>query len=175
MGHPVPVSLRLKLISWVALATSLVAFGLLAVVLVVVEHGGDAQYVEAVRVHVLTEQMLQPALVVGGMALLAIVALITWLVTLHLSFRLAGPLYRFRRNFEAAQQGQPAMAIRQRDCLQETSRQMQESIGRLHQHYQHLEQLTDQAQTLLANGTDEAALAQVLTQLRDEARRVRLD
>jgi len=79
-----------------------------------------ASYFDVVRAHVLTHRQLGPALLVGGLILLVLVAAITWLVALYGSFRFAGPLYRFTRNLREASR-QPPMGIRQDDALQETS------------------------------------------------------
>jgi len=169
--RPIPLSIRLQLLSLVALITSGVAIGALVIMLFVIGHDGEAVYAEALRSHRLTEQMLGPALLVTGAVLLLVVGLITWLAASQVSFHVAGPLFRLRQNFTALTRGEATHGIRHNDQLQELSRQMQDSIAALHAHYQRLHQLGAQAEMQSADST---ALGQTLQRIQQEAARVRL-
>lgn len=169
-----PLALRLKLISRVALATSLVAMAALITALLIVGNDSSAVYVEAIRAHSLTERMLAPALVLTGLVLLILVGLITWLASLHVSFHVAGPLFRFSRNFAALTCGEETHGIRRDDQLQELSMQMHSSINVLHSHYHDVQLLAKQAEGQLMQADATGSLAQTLQQLKQEADRVRL-
>ncbi len=169
--RPITLSIRLQLLSLVALTTSVVAIGALVIMLFVIGHDGEAVYAQALRSHRLTEQLLGPALLLTGAVLLLIVGIITWLAASQVSFHVAGPLFRLRQNFTALTRGEAIHGIRHNDQLQDLSRQMQDSIAALHSHYQQLEQLAAQAEMQSA---DSAALGQTLQQIQREAARVRL-
>ena len=176
IGHTIPFSLRVKLLSSIALLTSVLAMGMLGLLLFFVGHEGEPLYTQSIQAHVLTQHLLGSWKMVAGLALLALVALITWFTSLHVSLCVAGPLFRFGQNFEAAIQGKPVLPIRSHDYLQQVSGQMNKSLFTLHDHYLHIRYLSEQAEErLLQEDADSVALKRTLQRVLDEVRYVRLD
>lgn len=169
-----PLTLRLKLISRVALTSSLVAIAVLGIMLFSIGHDGEAVYAQVIRGHRLTEQMLGPALLVTGLVLLLLVGVLTWLAASRVSNHVAGPLFRLSSNFSALMHGATVCSIRRDDQLQELAQQMQDSIASLHAHYQRIDLLAEQAETQLNQTAGAGALMQALQELQREARRVHL-
>ncbi|MEW6647365.1 MAG: hypothetical protein AB1450_09220 [Pseudomonadota bacterium] len=169
-----PLTLRLKLISRVALSSSLAAITALGIVLFSIGHDSEAVYLQVIQGHRLTEQMLGPALLLTGLILLLLVGVLTWLAASQVSSRVAGPLFRLNRNFEALMHGTAVHGIRRDDQLQDLSRQMQHGIARLHAHYQRLDCLAELAERQLDQTATADSLTQTLQELQREIQRVHL-
>ena len=134
-----PGSVDLKLVSRVALLTSLGSIILLVVsVLFLTDLTGNS-YAEIVYSHSVTQKNLKPVLLISGLCLLVFVTFITWLITLYSSFRIAGPLFRFAQNLKQAGKGIKPIGIREGDALQDVSRLLLESVTSLHSHYQDID------------------------------------
>lgn len=67
-----------------------------------------ACYDELIRSRSLNQQLLGPALAIGGLVLVAFSTALTWGIALYSSFRVAGPLFRLTRNLETAVARGPA-------------------------------------------------------------------
>lgn len=169
-----PLTLRLKLISRVALSSSLVAITALGIMLFSIGHDSEAVYTQVIQGHRLTEQMLGPALFLTGLVLLLLVGMLTWLAASQVSSRVAGPIFRLNRNFDALMHGAEVRGIRRDDQLQDLSQLMQDSITRLHTHYQRLDRLAEQAEVQLDEMAVADSLTQALQELQQETQRVRL-
>jgi len=170
-------SLHLSLVARIALGTAALAAGILLVTLLfVVDHNG-ATYAELVRAHRITQQNLGPALLIAGLFVASATGIITWLICLYSSFRVAGPLFRFTRNLELASDTIKLPSIRNEDCLHELSDQLQDSVRQLHAHYDEIEQLTDQALALIESESEvpRSELGPILKQLKKLDERVRLE
>jgi len=173
---PAPVSRSPATLRWVARiagGTSLLAALILLAVVFWIGDSGGASYFDVVRAHVLTHRQLGPALLVGGLILLVLVAAITWLVALYGSFRFAGPLYRFTRNLREASR-QPPMGIRQDDALQETARQLRQAWENLYRLRREIAQTAAAAEAALSAG-DAAEWTSRIRRLQALIHRVRLD
>ncbi len=136
----------------IGLAAAIVLGGL--VYFLGAESGGS--YTEMIKAHWLTRSHLVPALWVAGLFLLSLAAMITGVITLYSSFRVAGPLYRFARNL-AVSENHSIIGIRDGDCLQDVSRQLLDSIQTLKQHRQSIRELTDKAEQCLQSNNENAA------------------
>lgn len=173
-----PVLFHLKMVAKIALSVSAVACaGLLSVLFLLTDQRGDS-YDQIIRVHSLASQNLGTALLVFGLALLAFAGIVTWLIALYSSFRIAGPLYRLAQNLELEIEQGPAVpvAIRRGDQLQREWKEFEASMAALHSHFGDLRQaLARTEQTLQAGAeSDPVALRQAVARLRDIERRAKL-
>ncbi len=170
-----PLSFYLKTGFWGALATTLLATATLAAMLLVVNSEGEPLYYQAIRAHSLTRHALGPALITAGVILVVIGSLTALFGTLYLSARVAGPLYRFRQNFQAAVSGGAIQGIRRNDYLQGASNHLQSSVATVREHRAGLIQLAAQAEESLNTLESAEELERIIRALQTEIARVRLD
>ncbi len=145
-----------KQFAWIALLTGLAAAIVLGGLIYFLSAENGTSYEEMIRAHWLTRSHLIPALWLAGLFLLSLVALITGVIALYSSFRVAGPLYRFARNLTVSEK-HSIIGIRQGDCLQDVSRQLQDSIHTLDMHKQAIRELTEKAEDCLQSSNENAA------------------
>ena len=132
---------------WVAkvsLFTGVGAMIILAVLLVFLGKSGDGNYFDLIRAHSLTRHQLGDVMLLGGALSLVVIGLSAWLIALYASFRIAGPLYRFQENLDAARDRQPLLNIRQGDALQDVSNELQHAVRLLYAHYDEISLLVDE-------------------------------
>lgn len=108
-------------------------------------------YFETVQTLSFSKRHLLPTLLLAGLCILAIAGVITWIITLYSTFRVAGPLYRFSRNLERqiAEGPLPMDKIRDGDLLQEEYVILAESAERLQAYYDAMSELVDLARVQL--------------------------
>lgn len=149
---------HLNLVGKVALMVGALACAGLVLVLLFITDKSGASYGEIIRSNNFTRQSLGPAMLVAGLILVAFSAVITWLVSLYSSFRIAGPLFRFARNLEAMIESGPSapVPIRRKDRLQVEGQQLSLSAARLQAHYGAMRDTTDRVAALL-DSSDNAA------------------
>ena len=152
---------HLRWVGKIALAVGLLAAGGLTVTLHVLTDASGSTYGALIQSHSMTQQQLAPALVVGGLFLLALSGVLTWLISLYSSFRIAGPLYRLALNLEGWVQrgpGQP-VPIRKSDGLQDEAKLLESSVKAVAAHYAAIDAVIAQAlaQDEASGGLDEAA------------------
>ena len=147
---------RFKQFARISLLTGLAAAIVLGGLLYYLSVGNGASYAEMIKAHWLTRANLVPALWIAGLFLLSLAALITGVIALYSSFRVAGPLYRFAQNL-AVSEKHSIIGIREGDCLQDVSRQLQESIHTLDVHKQAIRELTEKAADCLQSSHENAA------------------
>ena len=149
---------RLNLVGKVALMVGAVACAGLVLVLLFITDKSGTNYGEIIRSNNFTRQSLGPAMLVAGLILVAFSAVITWLVSLYSSFRIAGPLFRFARNLEAMIENGPSapVPIRRKDRLQVEGQQLARSTASLQAHYGAMREAADRAATLLESSDDGA-------------------
>jgi len=166
----------MKIVSRVALATGLAAGVVLVLALLFAVDSGGASYVELIRSQSITRQNLGPALLISGLFLVSFTGFVTWLICLYGSFRVAGPLYRFARNLEVADQASRLIGIREGDCFQDVSRELLDSVGSLRAHYRKLGELAARAEELLESSDPQARseLAETINSLKKLERHVQL-
>jgi len=165
----VPVALHLRLLIFIgfggALAALLVLGGL---VLVSAETGGE-EYAAIIGAHALTRHNLEAGIWVAALLLLAVVALLTGLIALYVSFRVAGPLYRFSRNLEAAPGLERLYPIRHGDCLQDVSHDLLHTVEKLREYYRAIGRQVDSVERALVGG-EWRRQAQILKERVERAR-----
>jgi hypothetical protein len=166
--QPLP---HLGLIARLAIGSSLIAASCLVVLGWVLEPAGGATYREVIWSHVLSRQSLPTALLVAGLSLMVWVGVLTWLVALMGSFRVAGPLYRLARNLEAALGGDALVGVRRGDALQDTVARLSAATSALNEHYAVLRDVARGAEAAL---DEPPACDELLGVLAEVERRVRL-
>ncbi len=170
-----PLLFHLKMVAKIALSVSALACaGLLSVLFLLTDQRGES-YGQIIGGYSLASQNLGPALLVFGLAMLAFAGVVTWVIALYSSFRIAGPLYRFAQNLELEIEHGPAapVAIRRRDQLQREWREFDASMAVLHSHFSDLRQALAQAEQAGAE-LDPGSLRQAVARLKDIERRVKL-
>lgn len=135
--------LHLKLVAKLALITGVGAVGLLMVMAGLVASEADTDYFQIIQAHTITRQHIAPAMLLTTLLLLAMVGLSAGIIGLFSSFRVAGPLYRFRHILQEAKQPVPAYHLRRKDSLQGVSHDLQKSVEHLHAHYQKIRSEVD--------------------------------
>ena len=172
------IRFHLKLVGKIALAVGATACVGLILTLMSVSAKSGASYAQIIGSYNLTRQHLGPALLVAGLFLLAFTAVITWLISLYSSFRIAGPLFRFSRNLEMEIARGPTapVPIRKTDSLQQEHEQLKRSIDGLQAHYGALREAALQAQAALGSDDKEAwsEAARVIARLKELDSHVRL-
>lgn len=170
---------HVKLVAKLALFTSMIAAIGFAVLLLYLDTDGSDGYRSLVSSFQITRNSLVPAVTLVGLVILSGVGLLTWLIGLYTSFRIAGPLYRFSRNLSATiigGPGRPLHPIRQHDALHEEAALLQKGVTALQQQYSETNAHIDAALAELeSNGAmDKERVLSALEQLRQVDRRVQL-
>lgn len=131
---------------------ALAAAGLACVLLLLTDANGES-YGAMIQSHSIAQHRLGPALLIGGFFLLAVTAVLTWLIALYSSFRIAGPLWRLSRNLEASIRlgPVPPVPIRDSDRLHAEAALLEQSVAAVTGHYADLRQELDQALQQLAS------------------------
>lgn len=126
---------------------------LLITLTLITDSAGDS-YGYIIQSHALTRQYLGPAMVVAGLALISFSGLLTWLISLYSSFRVAGPLYRFSRNFKQAMisDSTELTGIRQGDCLQQQVNAIKQAVLALRDQRRAIQDAADEAVIALEAG-----------------------
>lgn len=132
-----------KIALWIG-ATA--AIGLVIVLFFITGDTGTA-YEELIHSRSLAQHKLGPALLIGGIFLVCFGALLTWVIALYSSFRVAGPLFRLTRNLQASIGHRPEkpIPIRAADRLQAEAALLKSSLGVLANHYKGLRDDVDLA------------------------------
>lgn len=151
------------------------AIGLIVVLFFLTGHAGTS-YEELIRAGSLTQHQLGPALLVGGFFLVSFGAILTWLITLYSSFRVAGPLFRLTHNLKASIGHRPEkpISIRSADRLHPEAILLEKSLEVLANHYRGLQSEVDHALQRLDAGdltaADRQAICERLKSHLDHAR-----
>ena len=160
---------------------ALVVAGLSALILVgvvlYVSPSGGGDYFTIVRSLQWSRESLDLAMLVGGFILVSLTGVLTWMISLYSSFRIAGPLFRFTRNIEAAMSHDaPVLPIRKEDRLQRESDKLIRCIGEVRGHCDEMTGLVEKAvEELSASDRSERANARdTLIRLKELGQHVRL-
>lgn len=167
--------LHVRLVAKISLGVGAVAvLSLLISVLLVSGDAGDS-YSEIIRSNSITRANLGKVMLMIGLVLVAIAGVITWLIGLYSSFRIAGPLYRFSQNLKLASASDSARLIdlRNDDSLVEQAENIKQAVAILREHHAALEQVSHEAAIALEKH-DAAAYAAAVARLKllDEKVRV---
>lgn len=157
-----------KLVAKIALSVSAISCIILLITLTLITNDAGESYGAIISSHALTRQQLKPAMLVAALILITFTGLITWLITLYSSFRLAGPLYRFTQHFKLATINPSAMEmipIRKGDALQEQAKTVKQAFDNLHDHYSAMKEITHEASSALTAG-DSARYSKAVARLK---------
>lgn len=168
---------HLRWVAKIALSVGALAATGLAIVLYALTDTSGASYHQLIQSHSVAQQYLGPTLLIGGCFLLAFTAVITWLIALYSSLRIAGPLFRFSRNLETsiAQGPTRPIPIREDDELQRETRQLADAIAAVSDHYAGLRNEIDRILRKLDSGALEPeGFPQASARLKRQAERVRV-
>lgn len=169
---------HLKMVAKIALSVSALACAGLLVLLWLLTDSTGSSYGKIIGVHSLASQNLGTAVLVFGLVMLVIAGIITWLIALYSSFRIAGPLYRLAQNLEMEIEHGPTapIAIRRGDQLQREWKEFKASMEALHGHFSDFRQALAQTGEALRAGAeiDPVALRQSVARLKEIERRVKL-
>jgi hypothetical protein len=138
---------HLRWVAKIALSAGALATAGMGVVLFALTDRTGASYGELIKSASITHENLGPALLIGGLALVAFTAILTWLISLYSSFLIAGPLFRLSRNIEASLAEGPIkpLPIRDSDRLHREAAMLEDSLGAMALHYRELRCEVDRA------------------------------
>ncbi|GAB4348651.1 MAG: hypothetical protein Kow006_09560 [Gammaproteobacteria bacterium] len=141
------IQIQLNLIIKVSLATAATATAVLIILISVLDPGEADDYLQLISATVLKEEQILPATLIAGLCMIIITALLTGLIALYSTFRVAGPLYRFARNVEEAIRGDfgKLVSLRRSDVLQEEWLELKRAADTLNHHYDALHEALDGA------------------------------
>lgn len=119
----------------------------LSIVLYLLTNTTGQDYGGLIQAYSQAQYRLGPAMLIGGLFLLAFTALLTGVIALYSSFRVAGPLFRLSRNLESAISQGPVkpVSIRDTDDLHQEAALLEQALGNLASHYESLQREIDQA------------------------------
>lgn len=152
------IMFHLKLVAKVALAAGGTAVTGLVVALTFLTNPTGEAYHDMIRSSSITRESIGPLMLLAGLTLVAVVGVLTWLIALYSSFRIAGPLYRFSRNFKLAIADRSAdlIALRTGDALRRQERNIRHAIDTLRAHSAAIEETSRQAAAALERRDAEA-------------------
>lgn len=165
--------LRMRMVSKIALVVGGVSCLCMMLVLNYITDKSGTSYGTIIRSYSVSHQHLGPTLLVAGLFLVSFSGVITYLISLYTSFRIAGPMYRFARNLELMiEQGTLAIIpTRKGDHLKFEEQQFKQNLLKLHKHYDAIWNETEGALSQLeANENPVAAI----NRLKDLERAARL-
>ncbi len=166
---------HLKLVAKIALAAGMTAVLCLMVALSFLAGSPGESYHSIIRNSAITGESLGPLMLLASLTLVSLVGVLTWLITLYSSFRIAGPLYRFSQNFKLLIKNHSAKLIELRtgDSLRNQEQHVTQAITGLRDHYAAIEHASNQAGAALERGDATAyAAAIILIRELDEKARI---
>lgn len=161
------IFLHLKLVGKISLGVGIVAVTALLISLMFLTGQTQESYAQIVRNHSLTHTHLGTVMLMIGLMLVAIAALITWMIVMYSSFRIAGPLHRFSQNLKLASSSDVATLreLRRSDSLHEQEEHILQAVNTLRGHYASVESASEAAIAAIEKG-DAAAYAEAVAQLK---------
>lgn len=126
---------QLKLIGRISLWFSFLAIVGMLIIYFSISSPGDS-YHQNIRELSISQKNLPWVMLVTGLILIMFTGIITWMITLYSTFRIAGPLFRFSRNVEEWIKHEKCntVPLRKEDSLQEESHLMEETINTLYEY-----------------------------------------
>ena len=169
------IFIHLKLVAKVSLGVGAVAVLSLLISLLLVSGPADESYAAIIRSNSLTSAHLGKVMLTIGLMLVAVAGVITWLMALYSSFRIAGPLYRFSQNLKLASSSDTSRLIdlRKGDALVPQAEQIKQSVSVLRAHFAEVEAVAAAAEKALEN-RDDAAYTEAVARLKALDEKVRL-
>ena len=129
---------RLRLTARVALGVSLVSATALLLAMYLLQRDQPAEnYYQIIQSLTRSQDRLLFAMVTAGALTILLAGLLTWIITLYSSHRVAGPLYRFSKNLEMEIERGPVATtgLRNDDDFQELSKKLGSAAAELSLYY----------------------------------------
>lgn len=166
---------HLKLVARISLAVGAFATLVLIVGLLFITGGSGESYGAIIRSHSLTGDHLGLAMLSAGLVIVAVTGLMTWMIVLYSSVRVAGPLYRFCQNLKLATASDSIALIelRKGDALTRHAVGIKTAISTLREHYAATQAASDQALSALGAG-DAAQYADAIARLKTLDEKIRV-
>jgi len=166
---------HLKLVAKVSLGVGAVAVLSLLISLLLVSGPAEESYAAIIRSNSITNAHLGKVMLTIGLMLVAIAGVITWMIALYSSFRVAGPLYRFTQNLKLATASDSSRLIelRKGDALTEQAEHIKQAVAALREHYASVESAASAAAQAL-DRDDATAYADAIARLKALDDKVRL-
>lgn len=166
---------HLKLVAKISLGVGAVAVMSLLISMLLISGPAEESYAEIIRSNSITRAHLAKVMLMIGLMLVAIAGVITWMIALYSSFRIAGPLYRFSQNLKlaSASDSAPLVNLREGDSLLPQADGIKRAVGVLRDHYAEVEQASRDASAALAR-EDAAAYADAVARLKVLDEKVRV-
>ncbi|RZI42005.1 hypothetical protein EGT07_15500 [Herbaspirillum sp. HC18] len=166
---------HLKLVAKVSLGVGIVAVLSLLISLLLVSGPTEETYAAIVRSNSVTRAGLGKVMLVIGLMLVAVAGVITWLIALYSSFRVAGPLYRFAQNLQlaGASDSSKLIELRKGDALTEQAGHIKQAVAALREHFTDVERIAAEAAVALEKG-DDASYADAVARLKKLDEKVRV-
>lgn len=154
MVHQPLIFLHLKLVAKVGLSLFVLSVLTICAVLLILGGGAGGTYEALVRSNSQIRQHLNEAMLLGGLALMAVTGFVTWLIVLYSSFRIAGPLFRLSKNLKLANESDTLQLInlRRGDALNKQADDIKNAVSTLRQHRLEITQGVDEALLALQTG-----------------------
>lgn len=144
---PPAVVVHLHLVAKLALWTGLSSGIVLTAILYYLDYAPDSSYASMFHSLIMTRQQLRPALITSGSILLAMTGLVTWLIAIYSTYRVAGPLHQFTQNLILQIENGPCTVgdLTGSDNLKNEQLRLAGAANRLQYHYDSFSELTDLA------------------------------
>lgn len=166
---------HLKLVAKISLAVGAVAIVSLLISLTLISGPSGDSYAAIIRNNSITRAHLDPVMLLIGLMLVAVAGVITWMITLYSSFRIAGPLYRFSQNLKLASTSDSAnlIELREGDKLMQQAAQIKLAVATLREHIAEVEKAAEETASALEKG-DAQAYADAVARLKALDEKVRV-
>ncbi|MBF0629146.1 MAG: hypothetical protein HQL91_13090 [Magnetococcales bacterium] len=167
---------RLRRMAAIALITAiLTALGLLVAIHLLTDPTTGLSYREIFHAHAVKRAHLLPVLLIAGLILTTATGILTWLIALYSTFRVAGPLHRFSLNLDRQIHAGPLPleSFREGDLLRTEHLHFSGALNRLQYHYDLLNERIDHA-LIAAKDPDPQIWHASLERLKSHERQVRL-
>ena len=129
---------RLRLTGIVSAAISLLGMFVILLTLYLLFRAQPQQsYYQIIQSLTLSQERLVPAMLLAGSVIAILAGLVTWLIVLYSSHRVAGPLYRFSKNLELEIGQGPItpVQLRRDDSFQALSARLARAADSLESYY----------------------------------------
>ena len=164
---------RLRLTAIVSVSVGLLGALVLLLTLYLLFRAQPGQsYYQIIQSLTLGQDRLVMAMTLAGSVIVLLAGLVTWIITLYSSHRIAGPFYRFAKNLELEIERGPVAPVRLRrdDRFQLLSAKLIRAAGGLETYYASQRELVDELARSLDAG-DAEGLARSRERLRQLAAR----
>lgn len=175
MKHEPLIFFHLKLVAKISLAIGAIALMALVIALTLVTDQSGDTYSAIVQVQHLKGENLGKVMLLAGLVLVTLTSLVTWLIALYSSVRIAGPLYRFSQNLQLATIDESAALIdlRAGDALRQEADLIKQTVLSVRAYSAAVSAAARQAADAIA-ASDASGYAQAVARLRMLDEKVRL-